>query len=104
MKKRPKPRSAAKPAGLLGLGPVSLGILKRAGIETRAQLEKLGPVPAFIAAKAIEPKVSLNLLWGIAGTITDMHWSKLPPDYRSSLRLEYDAYCDACRAFGRPPP
>ena len=105
MKKRPKSqRAAAKPPGLLGLGPVSLEILERAGITTRAQLEAMGPVPAFIAAKAVEPKVTLNLLWGIAGAITDTHWSKLPADYRSSLLLEYDAHCDVRRTLGLPPP
>ena len=104
LKKRSKSKRVAKPPGLLGLGPVSLAILERAGITTRAQLEAMGPVPAFIAAKAIDPRVSLNLLWGIAGALTDTHWSKLPPDYRSSLLLEYDAHCDACRTLGLPPP
>jgi len=89
---------AGKPA-LPGLGPVSLAILKRAGITTRAQLEKMGPVAAFVAAKKIEPKVTLNLLWGIAGAVTDTHWSKLPSDYRSSLLLEYDAHCDVQRTL-----
>lgn len=95
-----KPAKSRAPA-LLGLGPVSLEILKRAGITTRAQLEKLGPVAAFSAAKKIEPKVTLNLLWGIAGAITDTHWSKLPADYRSSLLLEYDAHCDVQRSLER---
>ena len=94
-------KTKEKPPRLLGLGPISLAILKRAGITTRAQLEKLGPVPAFIAAKKIEPKVSLNLLWGIAGAITDTHWTKLTRDYRSSLLLEYDGHCDAQRALGK---
>ena len=97
MKKTAKSNAPA----LLGLGPVSLAILKRAGITTRAQLEKMGPVAAFVAAKKVDPKVSLNLLWGIAGAITDTHWSKLPPDYRSSLLLEYDAHCDVRRTLER---
>lgn len=99
-----KKQAASKPAGLLGLGPFSLAILKRAGITTRAQLEKKGAVAAFLAAKAIEPKVSLNLLWGIAGAITDTHWSKLPADYRSSLLLEYDAHCDVRRTLEKSAP
>ena len=98
-KKKARPKSTA--ALGLGLGPKSTAILKRAGITTRAQLVKAGPVRAFIAAKAIEPKVSLNLLWGIAGAITDTHWSKLSPDLRSTLLLEYDAHCDAQRTLAR---
>ena len=84
---------------LLGLGPKSLAILRAAGISTREQLERLGPVQAFVAAKRVEPAVTLNLLWGIAGAITDTHWSKLPRDLRSSLLLEYDAHCDAVGAL-----
>src|SRR5687768_5211441 len=87
---------------LLGLGPKSLAVLSAAGISSRDQLERLGPVQAFIAAKAVEPAVTLNLLWSIAGAITDTHWSKLPGDLRSSLLLEYDAYCDAVRTIGLP--
>lgn len=99
--KRRKNQGAAKPPGLLGLGPKSLAILKRAGITSRAELEKRGPVASFIAAKAADPSVTLNLLWGIAGAITDTHWTKLPSDYRSSLLLEYDAHCDAQRMLAR---
>jgi DNA transformation protein len=97
----PNPR--LEPPRLLGLGSKSLAILAAAGITTRKQLEKLGPVQAFVAAKSVEPAVSLNLLWGIAGALTDTHWSKLPGDLRSSLLLEYDAHCDAARALGSPP-
>ena len=93
---------SAQPSRLLGLGPKSLAILRAAGISTRDHLERLGPVQAFVAAKAVEPAVTLNLLWGIAGAITDTHWSKLPREFRSSLLLEYDAHCDAARSLGLP--
>src|SRR5690349_11484380 len=103
--KRKKPRvtnrkgdAAVRPA-LLGLGPVSLRILRTAGITSRADLERLGPVRAFIAAKRVEPRVTLNLLWGIAGAVTDTHWTKLPVEYRSALLLDYDACLDAERSL-----
>jgi DNA transformation protein len=83
---------------LLGLGPVSLRVLHAAGIATRTDLERLGPVRAFIAAKRMEPRVTLNLLWGIAGALTGTHWTKLPAEYRSSLLLDYDACMDAERS------
>ena len=97
-----RPKSRREPPRLLGLGPKSLAILELAGIRTREQLERLGPVQAFIAAKAVEQTVSLNLLWGIAGALTNTHWSKLSRDLRSSLLLEYDAHCDAARTLGLP--
>ena len=90
-------RSSSTQSALLGLGPMSLRVLRAAGIATRADLEKLGPVRAYMAAKRVEPRVTLNLLWGIAGAVTDTHWTKLPAEYRSSLLLDYDAALDAAR-------
>jgi hypothetical protein len=83
---------------LNGIGPFSLRVLHAAGITTRAELEKLGPVHAFITAKRVEPRVTLNFLWGLAGVVTNTHWSRLPEEYRSSLLLEYDAHLDAERS------
>jgi hypothetical protein len=54
----------------------------------------MGPVGAFLAAKSIDERVSLNLLWGIAGALTNTHWSKLTREYRETLLREYDAACD----------
>jgi hypothetical protein len=51
----PTRKSDSTPSELLGIGPVSMHVLKRAGIATRADLERLGPVRAYIAAKRIEP-------------------------------------------------
>jgi DNA transformation protein and related proteins len=97
--KRGKRQRNANAKPLLGLGPVSLKVLRAAGIARRADLEKLGPVRAFLAAKRIEPRVTLNLLWGIAGAVTNTHWTRLPPEYRSSLLLDYDASLDAERSL-----
>jgi DNA transformation protein len=100
MLKRKLPATTAPgPQALLGIGPVSLRVLRAAGISTRAELERLGPVQAFIAAKRVDPRVTLNLLWGIAGAITNTHWTKLSAEYRSSLLLDYDACSDAERAL-----
>jgi DNA transformation protein and related proteins len=74
-------------------------VLRAAGISTRADLERLGPVKAYLAAKRVEPRVTLNLLWGIAGALIDKHWSKLSAQYRSELLLEYDGQLDAERAL-----
>ena len=94
--------SGSSQPALLGLGPFSLRVLRAAGIATRTDLERLGPVKAYIAAKRVEPRVTLNLLWGIAGAVTDTHWTKLPADYRSTLLLDYDAHLDAARSLAAP--
>jgi hypothetical protein len=94
----------ARKSRLLGIGPVSLRILGAAGITSREQLDAIGPLQAFIAAKAVEPKVTLNLLWGLAGAATDTHWTKLPRDYKSRLLLDYDAWCDQRRQLAKLSP
>ena len=88
------PSKGAAVDTLGGLGPISREILARAGIHDVQALRRAGPVGAFVAAKAVDPKVSINLLWGIAGALTGTHWSKLDRDIKASLLLEYDAYCD----------
>lgn len=100
--KSPNRQSDSAQPALLGIGPVSLRVLRSAGIATRADLERLGPVKAYLAAKRVEPRVTLNLLWGIAGAVTDTHWTKLPAEYRSSLLLDYDAHLDAARSLSVP--
>ena len=99
---RPRRRSDSAPPNLLGLGPVSIRVLRAAGIYSRADLERLGPVRAYMAAKKVDPRVTLNLLWGIAGAVTDTHWTKLPAEYRSALLLDYDGQLDAARALAAP--
>jgi DNA transformation protein and related proteins len=86
---------------LLGLGEYSRRVLMEIGLTTRADLERVGPVAAFVAAKSASPRVSLNLLWGIAGAISDTHWTNLTSDYKAELLREYDACCDL---HGNPKP
>ena len=97
---RSRGAGGARPAGLEGLGPFSLRILKSAGIRCRADLDRIGPVAAYVAAKKLDPKVTLNLLWGLAGAYSNTHWAKLPAEYRASLLREYDACCDQQSRLG----
>jgi DNA transformation protein len=99
VEKRRKSQPMPESDSLQGIGPFSLRVLRAAGISTRAELEKLGAVRAFMAAKRVEPRVTLNLLWGLAGLLTNTHWSRLPAEYRSSLLLDYDACLDSERSL-----
>lgn len=87
-------RARADTEELHGLGPYSQRLLAAAGIHNRADLERHGPVGAYVAVITSGGKPSLNLLWGMAGALSGIHWSKLEPEYRSSLLREYDAWCD----------
>ena len=55
------------------LGPVSAGWLRQAGVSTKAELTRLGPVVAFRMVKQRQPKASVNLLWALA----DKDWLEL---------------------------
>lgn len=75
-------------AELPNLGAHSAKMLAAAGISTRSQLEELGPVKAFLAAKQAGGKPTMNLLWAIAGALTDQKWDTLSQEYKEQLRDE----------------
>ena len=79
---------------LRNLGPKSAKWLHAVGIHTRADLERLGAVNAYLQVKRGGFKVSLNLLYALAGLLLDVRWNKLPHDERSRLILEVDAMQD----------
>ena len=68
------------------LGKVSEEILLKAGILTPEDLEKLGPVDAYLRCKEIDPRVSINLLWAIFCSLNDIPWGGIPKDIMEQLR------------------
>jgi DNA transformation protein and related proteins len=88
-------------SALLGLGPQSEKMLNAAGIRDERQLRRIGALAAYTRVLQSGQRVSLNLLWALAGALSDSHWARLPRDERSSLLRQYDAWCDAERARSR---
>ncbi len=82
---------------LPGLGPKSLAMLAAAGIHGRADLERLGSVPAWLRVRAAGQNASLNLLWAIEGALTGQDWRVVAREERSRLLLELDAAQEATR-------
>lgn len=78
-------------ADLPNLGPKSQAMLTQAGIETVAQLQKLGAVQAYLQVKRLNGKASLNLLWAIEGALTGQHWREVARYERLRLLLEMEA-------------
>ena len=74
-------------SNLPNLGPKSAVALRRAGITDVGQLRVMGSVAAYCLAKAIEPRVSLNLLWALEGSLTGLHWQNIAREHRTSLLL-----------------
>ena len=72
-------------ATLRNLGPVSAGWLEEVGITTVAQLKQLGPAVAYSIVRRQQPKVSLNLLWGLAAAMADKDWRELTDEEKQEL-------------------
>ena len=75
---------------LRNLGPASSQMLLSAGITSEQQLRNLGAVAAYLAVKAAGAKPSLNLLWAIAGALTDRDWKEVSREERTSLLMQLD--------------
>lgn len=82
------------PYGLRNIGPVSLGWLREAGINSRADLIRMGAVEAYLKIKATQSRASLNLLWSLAGAERGLAWNRLTEDTRERLLRELDAAQD----------
>jgi DNA transformation protein len=78
-------------AELQGLGPKSQAMLAAAGIETVAQLKRLGSVRAYAMVKATGANASLNLLWALEGVLTGLPWQVVAKEHRLSLLLAFEA-------------
>jgi DNA transformation protein len=95
---RPAPpsqrRSATRSAGidtsieaLPNLGPKSRTLLAIAGIESVAQLRRMGSVAAYVQVKRSGGTPSLNLLWALEGALTGLPWQAVARVHRTSLLL-----------------
>ena len=82
---------------LPGLGPKSLAMLAAAGIHSRADLERLGSVRAYLRVKAAGQNASLNLLWAMEGALTGQDWRTVAREERTRLLLELDAAREAAQ-------
>lgn len=75
------------PEKLRNIGPKSSAVLQSAGIGGRSQLIKLGSVRAFARVRAVDPSVTLNLLWALEGAILDEPWQVVARKHKTSLLL-----------------
>ena len=79
-------------ATLLNLGPKSRAMLANAGIESLADLQRLGSVAAYVKVKRTGANASLNLLWALEGALSGMHWKEVAKEHRASLLLALEEY------------
>jgi DNA transformation protein and related proteins len=67
------------------VGPKSAAWLRQVGVRTQDDLNRLGPVEAFMKVKRAGFRPSLNLLYALAGAIENCHWADLPDERKKEL-------------------
>ena len=76
------------PEKLRNIGPKSAAWLRQVGLRTRADLDEVGAVDAFMRVKRAGFKPSLNLLYALEGALCDCHWQEVPEERRAVLIAE----------------
>ncbi len=67
------------------VGPKSAAWLRQIGVRTTEDLNRIGPVEAFLKVKRAGFRPSLNLLYAMAGAMADCHWAELPEERKKEL-------------------
>lgn len=78
-------------AELPNLGPRSAEMLAAAGIDSPAQLRRLGSVAAYLSVQRQGRRPSLNLLWALEGAICGLPWQQVAREHRTSLLLALES-------------
>lgn len=73
---------------LKNLGMATVNILHAIGINTYAELRRVGAVDAYRRIKARKINVSKVMLYALQGALMDVHWNDLPPDLKQQLVTE----------------
>jgi DNA transformation protein and related proteins len=75
---------------LPNLGPTSAAWLRDAGLQTIADLERLGPVAAYKLARQKHPEATLNLLWALEAGLLGKDARELSDADKNRLRSELE--------------
>jgi len=78
---------------LKNLGMASVNILHAVGINTFADLQRVGAVEAYLRIKARDINVSKVMLYALEGALKDVHWNDLPPETKNQLVAEAEQGC-----------
>lgn len=70
---------------LRNVGPKSAAWLRQVGLRTRADLEAVGAVDAYMRVRRAGFKPSMNLLYALEGALLDCHWQEVPQPRREEL-------------------
>jgi hypothetical protein len=73
------------------VGPKSAAWLRQVGVRTTEDLQRVGPIEAFLKVKRAGFRPSLNLLYAMAGALADCHWADLPEERKQELLSTLEA-------------
>ena len=72
------------------LGPQSVKMLAKVGIDSDEELRALGSVAAFLSVKRAGCSPSKNLLWALEGALTDRDRKEVSRNDRLSLLTQLE--------------
>ena len=78
-------------ARLRNIGPTIENRLTEIGVHTRADLERVGAVNAYLRICANHTKRALPIcyyLYSLQGALMDLHWDDLPEGLKQELRSQ----------------
>lgn len=80
----------AAPDTLPGLGPKSRALLAQVGIRTAAQLKAADVYEVYAQLKAIDPRTSLNMIYGLMAAQDGVDWRVVARERRTEILLRLD--------------
>ena len=86
---RPKP-GGDELAAQLNLGPKSSAWIRAAGINSPAQIRKLGVIETCRRVRATGQAVSVVLAYALEGALAGCHWNRIPAETKRGLRTEFE--------------
>lgn len=78
----------APTSGIRNIGPKSAALLRDVGIETTAELRRVGAVMAFkiLQHRFGRARVNLLFLYAMEGALQDRHWNSFSREEKTALR------------------
>lgn len=72
---------------LMNLGPVTARRLRVVGVETPADLRRVGAVDAYVRLRRAFPNlIAETMLYALHGALNDVRWYELSDEVRTALR------------------
>lgn len=75
---------------LPGLGPKSRALLAQVGIRSAAQLKAADVYDVYLRLKALDPRTSLNMLYGLMAAQEGRDWRVIARERRTEILLRLD--------------